>query len=117
MIRCFHTGLRPVLCAAREWGFDQEMLTTWNSDASNLRQMMNADAPPVDPMEEWQGMPEFEQENIDAFKSIVVHFATLEDMQNFSEFINQTVTDKTKSIWYPEKVRSELLDYVVMSES
>lgn len=52
--------------------------------------------------EQWQGMPEFVQEDQTPYKSIVVHFETLEDMQAFAQRVEQTVTVETRSIWYPK---------------
>lgn len=87
-----------------QWGFDQETLRGWNMDALNLREMLNGDAEPIDPMQEWEGMPEFEMEDkFDSFVSIKVHFATPQDLEDFAILINQKLTDKTKSTWYPSK--------------
>ena len=52
--------------------------------------------------EEWQGMPEFVQENQTAFKSLIVNFADRQDMDNFTKLIGQRITINTQSIWYPE---------------
>lgn len=54
-----------------------------------------------DPDAEWQGMPEFTQDDLTAFKSLIVNFASFEDMEAFSRLIEQKVTDRTRSIWYP----------------
>lgn len=51
---------------------------------------------------EWQGMPEFVQEDLAPKKSLLVHFANFEDMQAFAKLVGQTVTERTKSIWYPK---------------
>lgn len=98
-------------------GFDQEALKTWNSDAGNLREMLQAEGEPLDVDQEWQGMPEFEQEDKTAFKSLIVHFDSLDDMKNFSEFIDQSITEKTKSIWYPRKERENLKALAFTNES
>lgn len=50
---------------------------------------------------EWEGMPEFVHQDLSPFKSVVVHFANEADMQAFSELVEQRLTDKTQSIWYP----------------
>lgn len=50
----------------------------------------------------WQDMPEFEQENNAPYKSINVHFRTEEDYKDFAKKIDQSLTAKTKSIWYPK---------------
>ena len=53
-----------------------------------------------DPLEHWQGMPEFQQENL-SWKSITVRFETKEDYEAFAELVGQKMTDKTLFIWYP----------------
>ena len=52
--------------------------------------------------DEWQGMPEFIQEDQSPFKTIFVHFENREDMLLFAELVDQRLTTKTQSIWYPE---------------
>ena len=54
---------------------------------------------------EWQGMPEFIQEDKQPIQTIVVSFATNEDVQDFAKLIGQKLTYKTKSIWFPAKSR------------
>jgi hypothetical protein len=51
----------------------------------------------------WKGMPDFEQENIGGWKSIIIHFDTEDDYHSFARLINQTLTPQTKSVWYPER--------------
>jgi hypothetical protein len=58
--------------------------------------------------EMWRGMPEFEQKDLQPVKSIVVHFAEMNDIEKFSELIGQPITEKTKFIWYPEMERENL---------
>jgi len=55
-----------------------------------------------DPSKEWQGMPEFKPEDLTAKHSIIVNFAEYEDIQTFARRIEQKLTDKTRSIWYPK---------------
>lgn len=70
-----------------------------------------------DPMAEWQGMPEFEQEdNFGAVHSIKVHFASTEDIGAFAELVGQTVTDKMVYIWHPKQEKEDLKQYVVEDE-
>jgi hypothetical protein len=57
--------------------------------------------------EHWEGMPEFIQEDLTPEKSIFVHFENYEDMKKFSKLVDQKITAKTQSIWYPKaKIRS-----------
>jgi hypothetical protein len=57
---------------------------------------------PQDPNELWEGMPEFEQENAGAVRTIKIHFQRLADVDEFSELIGQKITDRTKYINFPE---------------
>jgi len=52
--------------------------------------------------EMWQGMPEFVQEDLTPARTLYIHFRTDEDVREFLEVIDQTVTPKTKSIWFPK---------------
>lgn len=51
---------------------------------------------------EWKDMPEFKMEDLSPEQSIIVHFETLEDRDNFSNLLDQTITSETKSIYYPK---------------
>lgn len=52
---------------------------------------------------EWQGMPEFVQEQQRPFAQIIVRFETEADLRDFAALIGQRLTPKTKSIWHPHK--------------
>ncbi len=56
---------------------------------------------PVDPADLWKGMPEFEQDEIEAHKTIKVHFANENNYQAFARLVEQNLTEQTRSIWYP----------------
>lgn len=49
----------------------------------------------------WVGMPEYDHGNQKPWSSITVHFACRQDRADFAEMIEQTITDKTKSVWVP----------------
>lgn len=49
------------------------------------------------------GMPAFEQENQNCYKSLIVHFLKVEDYVKFTDLVGQKLTDKTKFIWYPKQ--------------
>ena len=80
--------------------FDMGDLLDWGFKPFELGIRQDAN----DPNAEWQGMPEFEQEDLLAVKSVKVNFLLLEDVKSFAELINQNITEKTKSIWYPKQV-------------
>lgn len=52
--------------------------------------------------DEWQGMPEFIQNDLQSFKSIIVHFKDINDLKDFAKLVEQNIGIKTKSIWYPK---------------
>ena len=52
-------------------------------------------------MEEWDDMPEFVQEKQESFAKIIIRFENENDLEDFAKLINQKLTPKTKSIWYP----------------
>jgi hypothetical protein len=54
----------------------------------------------------WKGMPEFEQDAQTPFRTLIVHFKNQNDVNDFLEIIKQEITEKTKSIWHPEAIRT-----------
>lgn len=67
--------------------------------------------------EEWVGMPEFEQKNLLPLYSVRVNFNCLEDLQNFAKLINQTLTIKTNSVWYPKQEKDIFKDKKYVDET
>lgn len=53
--------------------------------------------------DEWAGMPEFIQKKQEPFSKIIIRFETEKDLLDFSRLIDQKLTKKTKSIWFPFK--------------
>lgn len=53
----------------------------------------------------WQGMPEFEQDDVTAPYSVKVNFNTLEDLQAFASLVGQNLTERTKFIYYPKLIQ------------
>lgn len=71
----------------------------------------------VDPAAEWQGMPEFVQEDKLAWKSVRVNFTCEKDMLSFAELVGQKLTKQTQYLWYPKKEHEDLTKYKAMDES
>lgn len=57
----------------------------------------------VDPAwkEEWVGMPEFVQDNLEGVRKLVIHFKTDEDVIRFAKLIGQKITPKQRALWFP----------------
>tara|TARA_R110000868_G_scaffold274911_1_gene534614 strand:+ start:1584 stop:1853 length:270 start_codon:yes stop_codon:yes gene_type:complete len=56
---------------------------------------------------EWNGMPEFVQDDLQLIHHVMVGFETVEDMKNFSQLVGRNIKFTTKSIVYPLKTNVE----------
>lgn len=66
---------------------------------------------------QWTGMPEFENTNKLGIQRIVINFETYDDVQNFAQLINQSITEKTRAIWYPKVEKEKMINkYYEQSE-
>jgi len=54
----------------------------------------------------WKGMPEFVQEDNAPYMKIYVSFRNEDDYNAFAKLVDQNLSKKTKSIWYPKLDRS-----------
>lgn len=61
--------------------------------------------PPVNEL--WQDMPEFVQDKIKPYAELTLRFRSEEDMREFAKMTSQTITNKTKSAWFPKLIRGE----------
>ena len=53
----------------------------------------------------WLGMPEFVQEKQEPYAKIIVRVRNKEDLELLAKALNQPLTNKTKSAWFPALVR------------
>lgn len=116
--------LDPISAAA---AYDKEKLDDLLRDVSTsdaaVQQLLDDLAvkqgviPPQDIDDVWKGMPEFEQEDQMGYKSLIVHFETADDYHAFAQLIAQSLTEKTRYIWYPAKPDEDLTKYRVEDES
>jgi hypothetical protein len=51
--------------------------------------------------EKWAGMPDFEQEDLESWGAVKVHFKDREARDSFADLIGQALTERTRSIWFP----------------
>ncbi len=112
-----------VVMADIEAGFDFEGIDIGIEDIGNLLERITNGAlrstqATNDPYEEWQGMPEFENEDaFGAVASIKVHFAQYNDLAKFAQLIEQNITENTKYIWFPKQEKENLKEYAAIDES
>ncbi len=55
----------------------------------------------------WIDMPEYVQEEDKEFSKLTVRFDNEDDLMEFAALINQKLTNKTKSIWFPERQKKK----------
>lgn len=91
-----------------------------NSDLEELT-VIDGQLSFVDPdgwwKEHWVGMPEFVQEDAKPWKSMYIHFRSLDDLKEFSSIVAQRMTADTPSIWYPEMPREKRMHMGYVDES
>lgn len=65
-----------------------------------------------DPSEEWaeRGTVPYENEDRSPDETIKVHFKSAEDREAFADLVDQTITENTQSIWYPEVEDTSFMD-------
>jgi len=64
----------------------------------------------IDPNSEWDGMPEFDQQDKTAHQTIQLHLFDEQAVKDFAELIKQPITSKTRSIWYPAQPTESTAD-------
>ena len=99
-----NTGTFDIDILANEFDIDQ--LVDWGFKHIELG--LNIDK--IDYDKEWDGMPEFKQDDKMPYRQIIISFDNEDDIENFSTLLNQSITDKTKSLWYPKKEKNILKD-------
>jgi len=73
------------------------------------------DLPETDPDGEWDGMPEFAQDNLRPVRQILMSFATEEDAAAFAALIGAHLTPKTRDLWYPPRPLQHPATHVYVS--
>lgn len=51
---------------------------------------------------EWNGMPEFVQDDLTPFRVINLRFRNEKDVQEFARLVDQIITPKQKALWFPK---------------
>lgn len=66
-----------------------------------IRQRLFFDIPPTW-TDEWQDMPNYAHSDLQPWRTILLHFASEDDVQSFCELIGQQVSPTTKFLWHPK---------------
>lgn len=54
----------------------------------------------------WKGMPAFTQNTNEPYHKCYISFRNKEDLEEFAKVIDQNISEKTKSLWYPKLDRT-----------
>lgn len=65
---------------------------------------------------EWRGMPEYDQPENGAVRQIIVSFSRHEDVEEFAKLVGQNITKKTRSLWFPDRERNNVVDLFYVGE-
>ena len=66
---------------------------------------------------EWQGMPEFIQEDKTAFRSVVVHFPDQQAVDDFVALVKFPLTPQTRFMWFPRSTIERYVDKRYQAEA
>jgi hypothetical protein len=60
--------------------------------------------------EHWRGMPEFNQDDNGPYRQVIVSLEDEAAVEAFFKLIGQSYTDKTKSVWFPDRPMNKVND-------
>jgi hypothetical protein len=67
-------------------------------------QIAGITAQPMTAAEHWaHGMPGYNNEDQGPFRTLFIHFKSQADVDAFAKKLRQSITDKTKYLWFPEQ--------------
>jgi hypothetical protein len=96
---------------ANEW--DSVQLAEWGLDVWENQDDKNE----LDAELEWSGMPEFNNKDLTPKRQLIISFRNEDDIKIFANLIKQNITDKTKSLWFPEAIQEKQFDKIYTDES
>lgn len=92
--------LKAELEALAGEGFDLNLIGFSEFDLSAL--LLDREEGANDPAAEWVGMPEFDQRDRMAWRSIVVHFDDQAGVDAFAKALKRPITEKMRYLHYPQ---------------
>lgn len=90
--------------------FDESTVFKIGFDEGEYLKVVNFGQSATDPNAAWNGMPEFHQPDQMPYRSLIVHFKDEAAITEFCRRIEQSVTPKTKSLWFPPVEKNDLVD-------
>jgi hypothetical protein len=95
--------------ASSDPDFDHRLL---GFDDLSFSEVMDDSENPTDPVDHWKDMPEFEQPDAEAFKTLLVHFPDQAAIDAFVELTGIKTAATNRFIWFPEQDDDEVKDRV-----
>jgi len=75
-------------------------------NASEQDKLFGKQETDYDEKHQWEDMPEFINNKNDAYQKIIISFQDRDGVKKFEKLMEQRITDKTKSLWFPPKEKS-----------
>lgn len=97
-----HSWTRPWKASAAAAGVSAAAAGASSIKRTGEFEMFTKEELPDRGMDEWAGMPEYVSDNLKPIQTVKVHFDKIEHRTAFANLIGQTLTDKTRYVWYPE---------------
>lgn len=82
-----------------------------------LNPLLGIVPPPPDRQGMWNGMPEYQNEDVQVFHTIKMHFNTEADMVAFAKLVGQTITPQTTYLYYPKQIPASRKSHTVVDET
>ena len=60
-----------------------------------------------DPLAEWEDMPEFIQDDLQPYRSIIIHFGEEKHVEEFFKLLDQPYSEKVRYLWHPQLIRED----------
>lgn len=98
-------ALKDEINALTDMDADISLIGFSNGELQNL--FLERDFGATIAADEWVGMPDYVDQD-PCYRKIIVSFDTEEDVQAFVALMDQEITDKTKSMWFPAKANRDL---------
>ena len=66
---------------------------------------------------EWRGMPSMTQNDNSPHRQIIISFQSPEDVKAFAKLTGLSITDKTRSSWWPYREQNKVADLFYYDEN
>lgn len=90
----------------KAYDFDLSLIGFDDGELSRLMSIQDGN----DADDVWDGMPEYSSSDLTEWKSVKVNFLNQNDMSSFARLIGQTITEKTRFVWYPKQEKVSAMD-------